>query len=56
MGTFGLVFLLAFTLMTTTVFAIFISFIDTALAVSIFAAWYAIDRLLRLVEGKLHGY
>lgn len=43
---------LAFTLMTTTVFATFISLIHTVLAAGVLAAWYAIDRLLRWVGSK----
>ena len=38
---------LGFTLMTTTVFATFISLIHTVLAAGVLVAWYAIDRLLR---------
>jgi hypothetical protein len=43
---------LAFTLMTTTVFATFISLIHTVLAVGVLVAWYAIDRLQRWVGSK----
>ncbi len=43
---------LAFTLMTTTVFATFISLIHTVLAAGVLTAWYAIDRLLRWVGSK----
>jgi hypothetical protein len=38
---------LGFTLMTTTVFATFISLIHTVLAAGVLVAWYVIDRLLR---------
>lgn len=43
---------LAFTLMSTTVFATFISLIHTVLAGGVLAARYAIDRLLRWVGSK----
>ena len=47
---------LAFTLMTTTVFATFISLIHTVLAVGVLAAWCAFDRLLTWVGRKQHDY
>ncbi len=46
---------LAFTLMTTTVFATFISLIHTVLALGVLVAWYAIDHLLRRFNSKQYG-
>ena len=43
---------LAFTLMTTTVFATFISLIHTVLAVGMIVVWYVIDQLLRWIGRK----
>lgn len=43
---------LAFTLMTTTVFATFISLIHTMLAVGVLVAWYVIDYLLRRFSSR----
>ena len=43
---------LAFTLMTTTVFATFISLIHTVLVLGVLASWFAIDRLMHWIGSK----